>query len=420
MTSLHTLVRQLGLTLLLSLPAICGAQQYDPPSPSYTFHIQTDILQIPVLVLSENKLSLPPIDPSRFTVSIAGGAPFHPKVRREGNDPIALAIVADHSGPQQALLSPLPAAISQAMPTLLTNSDTIRVDSLNHCLLRHIIAPSQPGAAAQQRLLDRSAATYTLADEHDRQTRCDPTVKLWDTLAITIAELAKQPGRRILLVVSNGNDTGSHYTWNQVRLFAVTDAVTIFSLSDPQDPWRRKLHTPSSAEADGLPSLCQLTGGMNLESTPATLDDFLRSFVSLVRNRYIVEFPRPQHFTNSATLDVQLKGMRAVIRPSGISFPKRTEETPSDSTATRSQARPIPGDRVALPPPQLITPSSHEQTFARDVSLPTLLASRSATASCRLRLLQRVPSRTPRTCPASPLPQTSQPSPGRPDCPPHL
>jgi len=347
--------RRIALALLLFMPARSRAQQPDPDSPAYTFHIQTDLLQIPVLVLSQARLPLPPIDPGRFTISIAGGAPFHPQVRREGDDPIALAIIADHSGPQEALLSPLPAAISQAMPTLLNAADTIRVDNLNHCILRHVLVASAPGVTSQQRVIERSSASYTLADERDRQSKCDSAVKLWDTLTITIADLAKQPGRRILLVVSNGNDTGSRYSWNQVRLFAVTHAVTIFSLSDPADPWRQQLRRKGRhsgpAEGDGLSALCQLTGGLDFESTPSSLDSFLRDFLDLVRNRYIVEFPRPQHFTNSASLDVQVQGMKGMVRPSGISFPTSIEANAPKTTITKTLPRPIPGTRVALPPP---------------------------------------------------------------------
>lgn len=348
--------RKLGALLLLAFSAATCAQQTDPPTPSYTFHVATDLIQIPVLVLSQDRTQLPPIDPARFTVSIAGGTPFQPKVRREADDPIALAILVDNSGPQRALVSQLPAALRSALPQTLHAEDRISIESLDHCLLHHLLPPSPPGTEAVIRAIDRATAPPTPAELQERKAKCNGPVKIWDSLAFVVADLGKQPGRHVLLVVANGNDTGSTSTWNQLRLFAGSRAVTIFSLSDPQDSWRRHIDRESyrrgQKEEDVLSELCQLSGGLSLASNPTDLGPTFLNFVAMLRNRYIVEFPRPSHFQSSSnTLEVNVKGAHAFIRASGISFPIPEKPAPSQDVVNKEQPRPVPGNRVTLPPP---------------------------------------------------------------------
>jgi hypothetical protein len=120
--------------------------------------------------------------------------------------------------------------------------------------------------------------------------------------------LAKLPGRRVLLVVSNGIDAGSAHSSNDLRLFAQAKGIAIFGYREAHarslDAWPRGrggFGMPSSAPASGEPeeetfsTVCELTGGMVMPADPAFVGRELARFVTLVRERYILEFSRPRN-----------------------------------------------------------------------------------------------------------------------------
>lgn len=335
--------------LVLSVGAV--AQQAPPVSSPLTFHVATDLLQIPVLVLSENLQQLPAIDPARFTLSIASGAPFHPQVHREGNDPIALTVLVDISGPQRQLLASLPSALLATLPVALHPHDTLAVDTLNHCLLRHVLPPSSPDA----RLLSAAIRNaFEVTETKETRKTCGGPDRIWEGLVLAVNEIAEQPARRVIIAVTNGNDTGSSVRWNQLRTFAGSRATTLFALSDPDDSWRqqvfREVSQRGKPESDVLSALCQLTGGLNLNLRPDALSGGLLNIIDMLRHRYILEFPRPQQTPSSISgFEVSLAGMHAFIRPSGIGFPPAVADATQPDG--RRLPRPVPGSRVILRTP---------------------------------------------------------------------
>ena len=76
-------------------------------------------------------------------------------------------------------------------------------------------------------------------------------------------------------------------------------------------------------EEDPLTSVCESSGGMVLAGDEWSLGKTLQRFTSLLRQRYIVEFPRPHNGT-AGPHDMQVRvsnGADYFIRPSGISVP---------------------------------------------------------------------------------------------------
>ena len=90
----------------------CGALlAQDGATP--TLHVYANTIQIPVLVLGADREPTAAIDPGRFEVSLDGGPKFRAThVRREGDDPISLAILLDVSGQEKELIPKIGEAIS--------------------------------------------------------------------------------------------------------------------------------------------------------------------------------------------------------------------------------------------------------------------------------------------------------------------
>ena len=94
-----------------------------------------------------------------------------------------------------------------------------------------------------------------------------------------------------------------------------------------------------------------------LLSPPSALDFTLQRFVALVRERYIVEFPRPANATagEGMAFEVRIaKGDDYFIRPAGVSVPIPDAAVLADPTTVPSDPSrtPVVGPRKPMTKPQ--------------------------------------------------------------------
>ena len=80
---------------------------------------------------------LPDFKPDQFNIKLNSGPSFHPsRVRREGDDPITLAILLDVSGDQSHLLPALSKNFSNWIATSFKPQDRISIFALDRGLVR--------------------------------------------------------------------------------------------------------------------------------------------------------------------------------------------------------------------------------------------------------------------------------------------
>jgi hypothetical protein len=334
-----------------------------------TLHVYTNLVQVPTLVLTTaNDLVGKRISEDRFSVSIDSGRWFRAThVREEGDDPISLSILLDVKGDIAALLPKMGDAIGNLAPASLHGKDRVSVYALDCSLVRSLNdmppyrAVLESGVAA---VLERSTARKG----NQRETHCELRGHLWDALAQVAARLSDLPGRRVILVVTDGHDTGSKRSWNEVRYFAQVNGIAVFALNYAPasqmgiENYRsgRGGYVPSAGTTSGIENslieLCELSGGIvtrfrEAQSLPSMLD----RFVTMVRERYIVEFPRPTHST-AGEHDLRVKIDKGVysIWASGVSVPLPDPAVVSDPATIQagpSQA-PEEGKRKVMNKPQ--------------------------------------------------------------------
>ena len=117
---------------------------------------------------------------------------------------------------------------------------------------------------------DRVALSRALNDSVSRRARA-PTL-LWDAMDLAMAAVASEPGRRVVLVFTDGEDTGSRRAnFNRVVERAQADDVMIYAVGVTRlvlqkDPLRM-LSVPPDAR---LRRLAEATGGGYVELTPTT------------------------------------------------------------------------------------------------------------------------------------------------------
>jgi hypothetical protein len=312
--------------------------------PIRTLHVYANLIQIPTLVLDPNRERLKsPIAESRFSVSIDNGPWFRAThVRLEADDPISLSIVLDISGDTAKLMPKVSDVIADLAPLSLREKDHVSIYALD-CSLMQSLNDVPAERARLKTGVDEVLQSWVIRRQSKQD--CEQSVHLWDALEQITGELSKLPGRRVLLAVTDGQDRGSRTTWNEARNLAEARGVAVFGLSYiPQyakDANHRFLRWSSE---DPFHSVCELSGGMVFLSDTRSFGRALKAFVSTVRGRYIVEFPRPAH----ATPGVHVKEIRIVksndfIRPAGISVPIPDAAVLADPTTV------IPTDPVSTP-----------------------------------------------------------------------
>ena len=334
-----------GAKFLLGVAALTGAlngtalmaqvvpQAVDSGVP--TLHVYTNLVQVPTVVLTmTNDLIGNPIAENRFSVSIDSGRWFRAThVRQEGDDPISLSILLDVNGDTTALLPKIGEAIGKLAPLSLHPSDRVSVYALGCLLLRSLDDVPANGVLLKQGV--GAVLEPTLLRKSDKREKdCELKGRLWDGLGQVAIALAGLPGRRVILVVTDGHDTRSKLSWNQVRDFAQARGIAIFALnlaSTTSGSIGYRLGRggylasggQSSPLENPLIALCELSGGIVMRmSDPTALSKWLERFVTVLRERYIVEFPRPGNSTaGEHGMEIKIDKGHYLIRPSGVSMP---------------------------------------------------------------------------------------------------
>jgi hypothetical protein len=336
-----------------------------------TLHVYTNLIQVPTLVLGQNREPVrKPIEASRFSVSIDSGPWFRAThVRQQGDDPISLSILLDLSGNTTQLVPKIGAALATLTPFSLNSRDRVSVYALDCGLVKSIEdAPAESGTL--KKAVDAAVAPWMLRKSEKHRKGCDQEAHLWDGLAQVVARMMNAPGRRVILAVTDGQDKGSKYPSIEVTNFAQQTGTAVFGLSYASEPaitgaWALGRRGGGSYRPSGamtsisdtqFPSLCELSGGVvTTMSERKSLQETLKEFVGMVRQRYIVEFPRPSNSTPGAHgMEVKIAKGDYLIRAAGVSMPVPDASLMKDPATIQSgpSQAPLEGTKRVSAKPQ--------------------------------------------------------------------
>jgi hypothetical protein len=370
-----------GFALFTLTPGSINAQSQKGATPSTaspaaetasstpTLHVYTNLKQIPVLVLTHDYVRMKPIDPSGFRLSLDSGPRFRPTyVRREGDDPISLAILIDASKPDNELLPSLIQSIAGLPPDFLHPQDRVSVYAIDCTLIRTTYdSAANPAVLADgvQRAMSPWQIRQTQNEELKKQKKpplpsCRPTLPLWDSMAEVLHDLDQQPGRLVLLAITDGEDTGSRTIWKDVMLHAQLHSETVFGLlPNPTIILQKSLETSEmfpflNNHEDKFEQICVNSGGIQLQAGEHTAIYRLKEFTQMLRERYILEFPRATNEEAGIhTLAVTYrKKSNLYIAAAGITVPIASEEERKGANTIQSDPSraPTEGDRKVLLP----------------------------------------------------------------------
>ncbi len=348
-----------GLFALSGVMGLAAQQQPTPQNePIRTLHAYADLVQVPTLVLGRNREPIKiPIAEKRFSISIDDGPWFQvTHARQEGNDPISLSILLDTSGAAADLLPKIDDAIAALAPSFLSARDRVSIYAMD-CALTRSLNDMQAESAQLKLSVDLALQPWTIRKQNRHTSSCKQSAHLWDALGFIATELSKLPGRRVILVATDGRDRGSTLSWNEVRSYTQAAGIAIFGMENTAvtSGWSRLVWSHQNDEY-AFQSICELSGGMLMETSPDSIGKTLQQSIAMLRERYIVEFPRPSNSTKGEH-DMRIKiakGGDDFIRPAGISVPMPDPALLADPTTVPSDPSHAPeqGQRRAMAKPQ--------------------------------------------------------------------
>jgi hypothetical protein len=319
----------------------CGAialAAQDDNTP--TLHVYPNLLQIPTLVVGQDREPVTGIPESRFFVSLDGGPKFRvTHARPEGDDPISLAIVLDLSQPFPALITKIDDVIAGLAPLSLHTQDRVSIYSMD-CNLIRSVNDVPADAATLKRGVDVALQSWRTQGRERWRSVCKSPTNLWDSLHIATQALFEHPGRRVILVVTDGVDRGSKTSWNELRQYAQSRAVAIFGLVQTGDT-NRGLRASNPEDAFNM--VCGFTGGMVITTEQRSVAEQLEQFMELLRGRYIVEFPHPVDTKGGYhDMNITIDKSEVYVLPTGIGIP-------TDDPAVLQDPKTVPLDPSGAP-----------------------------------------------------------------------
>jgi hypothetical protein len=360
-TNVRVLIGAALLLLSASRIALSQAPAATQPQAAPTLHVYTNLRQVPVLVLTKNLERMKPLDESKFRLSLDSGPLFRPThVRQEGDEPISLSILIDAGKPENELLSGIAKGIASLSPNYLHAQDHVSIYVLD-CSLIQTASSAPAEAATLEHAVDQALSPWQYRQTHQPSPACTPSMPLWDSMATILDDLARQPGRRVLLALTDGHDSGSKTLWKNAMNWAQVESIAVFGLRtvpvaplQATRPVHGKVDTPPRlSPEDQFNQICQLTGGVEVPASGRILSDQLKELLQMVRERYIVEFPRGrEEQAGIHTLDVYFQGKRFYIHSTGDTATVATTEEVKAATTlkTNSSWAPVVGHRTILRP----------------------------------------------------------------------
>lgn len=309
-----------------------------PPASPYTLHVYANLIQLPTMVLGVGDEPQRSIAQDRFRIRIDGGPWFKPtRMHMEGPESLMLGVVLDASGSEPLLQKEAPAALASLASTSLTVSDRLSIAAFDCAIFRsNVIAPKEDVIrTTTEQTLDAPG----VHSPNPKQPNCLQESRLIDTIAVTAAGIAQQGTRRALIVVSDGYDRQSKHTWEELIRFAHSNGIAVFAVRT------NGYAAPSYEMPDRrdsilrLRELCRSSGGLMLETTPQQFSETLSRVLSLLRSRYILEFPRPANATGGRHYtEVKLPGRDVTILFSGVQAKLPDEDERSGATTVPHDA----------------------------------------------------------------------------------
>jgi hypothetical protein len=308
-----------GLALTFECSVIGLGQAASPPSETPTIHVTTDLIEVPVLSLKPPFQPVSGLNRSNFTIRLDGGPAFHPSyVRRQGNEPLSLSMLVDAEASEQWHLSTaLQTAIGNVPSDLLHDTDRLSF-FVSGCRLVRSLYNAPANLNHDRETIVHAAADSNFKMAFDGEKSCQrPAVD--KVLETVISQFAADAKWKVLLIIESGERPMEARSLQEVQGIAAVRGVTIFAIK-----YLREGSFPSSiySATEGLNLLVGSLGGVSIHSSFEDLGAVIETVLSIIRQRYILSFPRPGNGSSGAhRLEIRSNVKGVIVRSSAASAP---------------------------------------------------------------------------------------------------
>lgn len=287
-------MRRLSLWVGLLLTASAGAQEVP------VLRLEAKLFQVPALAVNrKTKVPVGGLTADQFRLRIDDGPAFAPTYLTIKPDaPLSIVIVLDVSGSEAGLLASFKTDLAAWAGTALRPTDEVEFYTAGQKVRRataFIPATSVGVTAALAGVTDKSG------EELDPIKGAGGT-RLWDSMYYAAVDATQRPGVRVVLALTDGKDTGGRHPSSELMQYSAEHGVALFGLR--YDSVMGSVgNVMSAASSLGISlldrrfeSICEQTGGLMLATGAGKRMETLRALVTLLRTRYVVEFPPPAGF----------------------------------------------------------------------------------------------------------------------------
>lgn len=306
-----------------SLTAV-WAQDLPPTSlPMQTLRLDAKLYQVPVLAVNhKTRTPVSGLTADRVRLRVDDGPAFVPAyLTTQGDAPLSIAIVFDVSNSEAGLLGSFKSDLATWAGTALRPEDEVEFYTVGHEVRRahpFLPASSEGVAAVLKNVTNKSG-------EEIDPMRAGGGTRLWDSMFYAAQDVSTRKGVRVVLALTDGKDTGGRHSTEELMKFSAEHGVALFGLR-----YNSVMTGVNTVMSLGMVLLdkrfdpvCEQTGGVVLTAYSAKRMQALQEFVTLLRTRYIVEFPPPAGLTaGEHWLGIELVDRRLRAVPEQIVMPK--------------------------------------------------------------------------------------------------
>jgi VWFA-related protein len=215
---------------------------------------------------------------------------------QESDLPLTIAFVADVSGSQAGFIKSHRDAVAQFFRQVMGPGDRAMVVEVagQARLLSGLTAPSEELEGAVERIGTAEGKRAPLLGPPCRNTKFPHTcggTALWHGVYYAVRELKPVTGRKAIIILSDGMDTGSDISLGNVIELAQSAGVVVYSIKYA-NPMRflSLAATIAQAVSRGLDRLSIETGGLNFPNPGRRISDVFSQIESDLRNMYVIGF----------------------------------------------------------------------------------------------------------------------------------
>jgi Ca-activated chloride channel family protein len=265
------IARRIGLGTLLALAAVALAAQ----DSVATFHVDVKLVSIFVNVTDKNGAIVGGLTQSDFAVYEDGRPQQIAVFERQSELPLNLTLAIDTSGSVRKDMSEEAAAARRFAHAILRPQDQMSVIQF----------------ATDVRVLTPFTNKIAQIDHGLSELHGDWATALYDAICLGSGKLGGKEGRKVLVVISDGDDTAKSSTYAQALEAALRNEVMIYSLIDV--PIEASAGRDTGGE-HALITLAEQTGGKHFYVSDGGLDKAFARVSDDLRTQYLIGY-YPHH-----------------------------------------------------------------------------------------------------------------------------